>query len=101
MSGTKLRPRLVIKRSINNMSAQMVDDTDAKILFALSTTNKEVKLKIVSAGNVSAAGVFGGIFAKIAKEKGFIKVVFDRAGYLYHGRVKAFAEAARKGGLEF
>jgi len=101
MSGSKAKPRLVIKRSINNISAQMVDDSEAKILFALSTTNKEIKQKVATGGNVKAAEIFGGIFAQKAKEKGFLKVVFDRAGYLYHGRVKAFAEAARKGGLEF
>jgi large subunit ribosomal protein L18 len=101
MSGTGVKPRLVIKRSLNNISAQLIDDAEAKVLFALSTGNKEVKQKIPAAGNVKAAEAFGGIFSQKAKEKGFLKVVFDRAGYLYHGRVKAFAEAARKGGLEF
>jgi len=101
MQGTKDKPRLVIKRSLNNISAQIIDDADNKVLFAYSTSNKEFKQKQASSGNIKAAQVFGEVFSKLAKEKGISKIVFDRAGYLYHGRVKEFAEHLRKGGLEF
>jgi len=101
MCGTVEKPRLVIKRSINNIAAQLIDDAQSKVIFAYSTTNKEVKQKVGNGGNVKAAIIFGGLFAQKAKGKGITKIIFDRAGYLYHGRVKAFADAARKGGLEF
>ena len=99
--GTSERPRLVIHRSLKNISAQVVDDTLNKTLFSFSTTDKDVKKKTGLKVNVKAAGIFGEFFAVKAKEKGIVKIVFDRAGSLYHGRVKAFAEALRKGGLEF
>lgn len=95
------RPRIVINRSLRNISAQVVDDTKNITLFSLSTHDKEIKTKFPSAGNLKAAQFFGEVFARRAKEKGLSKVVFDRAGYLYHGRVKVFAEALRKGGLVF
>lgn len=101
MQGTKEKPRLVIRRSLKNISAQVVDDTQNKVIFALSTANKEIRQKLSSCGNVKAAEYFGTAFAAKAKEKGISKIIFDRAGYLYHGRVKIFAEALRKGGLEF
>ena len=99
--GTKEKPRLLLKRSLNNFAVQMVDDTENSVLFALSTLNKEFKAKIPKAGNIKAAEAFGSFFAQKAREKGFLRLIFDRAGYLYHGRIKAFADAARKGGLEF
>ena len=99
--GSATRPRLVVLRSIKHLSAQLVDDVQKKTLFSFSTTNKEMKSQLSSAGNVKSAILFGEAFAKRAKEKGFTRIVFDRAGYLYHGRVKAFAESLRKGGLEF
>lgn len=95
------RPRLLVHRSLKNLHAQIIDDTKGKALFSLSTLDKSVRQKFPCAGNVKAAALFGEIFAKAAKEKGINKIVFDRAGYLYHGRIKAFAEALRKGGLEF
>lgn len=101
MSGTPEKPRLVVHRSLKNISAQLLDDTVAKVLFSLSTKDKSIKLKFPSAGNIKSAELFGELFAKTAKEKGFSKVIFDRAGYLYHGRIKTFAEALRKGGMEF
>lgn len=101
MFGDHERPRLVVHRSLNNISAQIIDDNQNKTVFSLSTYDKKIKDKFPSAGNIKAAQEFGGIFAKEAKEKGITKIVFDRAGYLYHGRVKAFADALRKGGLEF
>jgi len=101
MLGTVEKPRLVVHRSLKNISAQVLDDTIGKVLFSLSTKDKALKQKFVSAGNVKSAELFGQLFAKEAKEKGYSKVIFDRAGYLYHGRIKSFAEALRKGGMEF
>jgi len=101
MLGTQEKPRLVVHRSLKNISAQVIDDTVGKVLFSLSTKDKAVKQKFVKGGDLKSAVLFGEIFAQTAKEKGFSKVIFDRAGYLYHGRVKTFAEALRKGGLEF
>ncbi len=101
MWGTADKPRLVVHRSLKNISAQVVDDTQGKVLFSLATKDKAVKQKFASAGNIKSAEAFGEIFAQVAKEKGLKKVIFDRAGYLYHGRIKSFAEALRKGGMEF
>lgn len=95
------KPRLVVHRSLMNLSGQILDDSKNKILFSLSTMDKEIKENFPQAGNIKAAVSFGEVFARRAKEKGIIKIVFDRAGYLYHGRIKAFAEALRKGGMEF
>jgi large subunit ribosomal protein L18 len=101
MTGSQEKPRLLVHRSINNLSAQVIDDTRSRTMFSLSTLDKEVKQKFPNSGNVKAAIFFGELFAKKAKEKGITKIIFDRAGYLYHGRIKAFADALRKGGLEF
>lgn len=99
--GRPERPRLVAHRSLKNLYAQIIDDTKNRTLFSLSTLDKEVRQKFPNTGNIKAAEFFGEIFARQAKEKGFTKIVFDRASYLYHGRIKAFAEGLRKGGLEF
>jgi large subunit ribosomal protein L18 len=101
MRGTGECPRLVVKRSLNNIYAQIVDDSLNKTLFSCSTLDKEVRNKFPKAGNIKAAEFFGEVFSKKLKEKGINKIIFDRAGYLYHGRVKTFAEALRKGGLQF
>jgi len=101
MSGWPEKPRLVVHRSLKNISAQVLDDTTGKVLFSLSTKDKALKQQFSSAGNLKSSVLFGEIFAKTAREKGIIKVIFDRAGYLYHGRIKSFAEALRKGGMEF
>lgn len=101
MRGTKEMPRLVVRRSLKNLSAQLIDDTSAKTVFSLSSINKNIKNSLPSAGNVKAAESFGEAVAKAAREKGIEKIIFDRAGYLYHGRIKAFAEGLRKGGLKF
>lgn len=101
MQGVPERPRLIVHRSLNNLYAQVIDDSQSKTLFSLSTQDKEVKEKFALAGNIKAAGFFGEVFSRRAKEKGISTVIFDRGGYLYHGRVKAFAEALRKGGLLF
>ena len=99
--GTKDKPRLCVFRSSKNFYAQLIDDMKGAILFSLSTNGKDLKSKVGYGGNVKAAKFLGEEFAKKAKEKGFSKVVFDRAGYLYHGRIKEFAETARKNGLVF
>ncbi len=99
--GSTEQPRLCVHRSLNNLYAQLVDDTQAKVLMGASTLDKSLKAKIKSGGNLEGAKVLGAFFAVEAKKKGIKKVCFDRGGYLYHGRVKAFAEAARENGLEF
>jgi len=101
MLGTVEKPRLVVHRSLKNISAQVLDDTTGKVLFSLSTKDKVIKQKFVKGGDLKSAVLFGELFASQAKEKGYSKIIFDRAGYLYHGRIKAFAEALRKGGMEF
>ncbi len=101
MQGSEQSPRLIVHRTLKNISAQIIDDTKNTTLFSLSTQDKEVKQKFAYAGNVKAAEFFGEIFARRAKEKGFARIVFDRAGYLYLGRIKIFAEALRKAGMEF
>ena len=100
--GTKERPRLSIRRSINHLYAQVIDDTEGKTLVSLSTLSPDLKESLKKgAGSVKGANVLGTAIAEKCKKEGITKVVFDRAGYLYHGRVKALADAARKGGLSF
>ena len=101
--GSAARPRLCVAPSLQHMEAQIIDDLEQKTLLGLSTKAKEFK-KVFgkdSAGNVKASVVFGKLVAEKAKAKGIQKVVFDRGGYLYHGRIKAFADAAREQGLSF
>jgi large subunit ribosomal protein L18 len=99
--GTSERPRLNVFRSLNNIYAQVVDDTTHATLVAASTIDKEIKEKVKNGGNIASARMVGELVAKRAREKGLEKVVFDRGGYQYHGRVKSLAEAAREAGLEF
>ena len=101
MAGSSERPRLCVHRSLKNLQAQIIDDAAGKILLGKSTLAKDVRGKIKTGGNIHAATALGEALAVEAVKKGITKVCFDRGGYLYHGRVKAFAEAARKGGLEF
>ena len=101
LSGTTQRPRLCLHRSLNNLQAQIIDDSVGKVLIGKSTLAKDVVAKSKSGGNVNAATILGEALATEAIKKGIKKVAFDRGGYLYHGRIKAFAEAARKAGLEF
>ncbi len=101
LSGTQEKPRLAVHRSLKNLHAQLIDDTQGKVLLGMSTLDKKLKAKVKTGGNVNAATVLGEAVAKLAQDKGFKKVCFDRGGYLFHGRVKAFAEAARNAGLEF
>jgi large subunit ribosomal protein L18 len=99
--GIQDRPRLCVHRSLKNFYAQVIDDQTGKVLFGMSTLNKDIAAQLKGGGNASGAAVFGKAFATFAKGKGITKVCFDRGGYLYHGRVKAFADAARENGLEF
>ena len=99
LKGTSLRPRLNVFRSNANITAQIIDDEKGVTLVSASTLEKE--LKITNGGNVEAAKLIGAEIAKRAKKAKIKEVVFDRGGYLYHGRVKALAEAARENGLEF
>jgi large subunit ribosomal protein L18 len=99
LSGTTERPRLNVYRSLNHIYAQVIDDTTGKTLAAATTSGKKSGKK--TGGNVASAKEIGKTIAQRAKEKGIKKVVFDRGGYLYHGRIKALADAAREAGLEF
>ena len=100
-SGTPERPRLAVFRSNNHMYAQIIDDTVGHTLAAASTVEKEVRSELEKTNNVDAAAYLGTVIAKRAIEKGIDTVVFDRGGYLYHGKVAALAEAAREAGLKF
>jgi large subunit ribosomal protein L18 len=95
--GSTARPRLAIYRSLNHIYAQIIDDEQGQTLVSASTTEKE--LRGGSGGNIEAAQRIGATIAERALAKGIEQVVFDRGGYLYHGRVKALTEAARKSGL--
>ena len=99
LSGTALRPRLSVFRSNANITAQIIDDEKGVTLVSVSTLEKELNIK--NGGNVEAAKLIGAEIAKRAKKAKISEVVFDRGGYLYHGRVKALAEAARENGLKF
>lgn len=100
--GTPERPRLNVFRSNQNIFVQMIDDTAGKTLASASTLDPEVKGRLEgNGGTVAAAKIVGEVAAKRAMAAGITKVVFDRAGYLYHGRVAALADAAREVGLEF
>ena len=101
LSGTAERPRLAVFRSNNHMYAQIIDDTVGKTLVSASTLDKDVKAECEKTNNVEAAAVVGKVVAKKALEKGITTVVYDRGGFIYEGKVKALAEAAREAGLEF
>ena len=100
-SGTAERPRLAVFRSNNHMYAQIIDDTVGNTLVAASTLDKDVKDKLEKTNNVEAAKYLGTVVAKKALEKGIKEVVFDRGGFIYHGKVAALADAAREAGLQF
>lgn len=100
-SGTAERPRLAVFRSNNHMYAQIIDDTVGNTLVAASTVEKEVKAELKKTNDVEAAAYLGKIIAKRAMDKGITEVVFDRGGFLYHGKIAALAEAAREAGLVF
>jgi large subunit ribosomal protein L18 len=97
--GTEERPRLAVFRSLNHIYAQVIDDRQGKTLVSASSNEKKSPVK--SGGNVAGAKEVGKLVAERAKAQGISKIVFDRGGYLYHGRIKALADAARAAGLEF
>ena len=100
-SGTAERPRLAVFRSNNHMYAQIIDDTVGNTLVSASTLESAVKQELTKTNNVDAAAYLGTVIGKRAVEKGITKVVFDRGGYIYQGKVAALADAAREAGLEF
>ena len=99
VAGTSERPRLAVFRSLNHIYAQIIDDTKGQTIVSASSTEPDLRGK--SGGNTAAAKEIGKLIAERAKEKGINRVVFDRGGYIYHGRVRSLAEAAREAGLEF
>lgn len=101
INGTAERPRLNIYRSNKHIYAQVIDDVTGTTVASASTLDKELAEQVKNGGNVDAAVKVGELVAKRALEKGISQVVFDRGGYLYHGRVQALADAAREAGLQF
>lgn len=101
IKGTAARPRLAVFRSDNHIYAQIIDDATAHTLVAASTMEKDIKSKVGKTSNVDAAKAVGAAIAEKAVAKGIDQVVFDRGGYLYHGRIEALADAAREAGLKF
>ena len=100
-AGTAQRPRLAVFRSNNHMYAQIIDDSVGNTLVFASTLQKEVKAEVEKTNNVDAAAYLGKVIAERALEKGIKEVVFDRGGFIYQGKIKALADAAREAGLEF
>ncbi len=101
VEGTPERPRLCVYRSLGHIYAQVVDDRSGTTLVSASSIDKEMKKQLKGGGNIAAAKVVGKVIAERAKAAKIAKVVFDRGGYKYHGRVKALADAAREAGLQF
>jgi large subunit ribosomal protein L18 len=102
VTGTAERPRLAVFRSLNHIYAQLVDDLSGRTILTLSSGHKELRATLEgSKGKIAASKAVGKKIAQLAKERGIERVCFDRGGYLYHGRVKAVADGAREGGLNF
>ena len=101
INGTPERPRLAVFRSNMHMYAQIIDDTEGKTLVSASTLQKDVKAELEKTNDVAAAAHLGTVIAKRALEAGITEVVYDRGGYIYKGKVKALADAAREAGLQF
>lgn len=101
VSGSTGRPRLCVHKSLNHIYAQIIDDTKGRTIVAASTLDKDVKAESGHKGNVAMAKKIGQLLATRAAQAGIKQIVFDRGGYKYHGRIKALAEGAREGGLEF
>ena len=101
VAGTTERPRLCVYRSVGHIYTQIIDDSNGKTLASASSVDEETKKGLKCGGNIAAAKVIGKAIADRAKAAGVSKVVFDRGGYKYHGRVKALADAAREAGLQF
>ncbi|NLS44796.1 MAG: 50S ribosomal protein L18 [Firmicutes bacterium] len=101
ISGTQDSPRLAVARSLRHIYAQIIDDQSGTTLAFASSLDPDIKSKVKGGGNIKVARLVGNLIAKRAQEKGIKRVVFDRGGNLYHGRVAAIAEGARESGLEF
>ena len=101
VSGTSEQPRLCVYRSLRSIYAQIIDDTDGKTLVAASSQDAARESGEAAGPKTAASSATGSLLARRAQERGITRVVFDRGGYKYHGRVKALAEAAREGGLQF
>ena len=101
IKGTQERPRLSVYRSNENIYAQIIDDTNSKTLLACSTLDRKIKLAISKGRTCDASQLMGKKLAEISLKKNITKIVFDRGPYLYHGRIKALADGAREGGLQF
>lgn len=101
VAGTPERPRLVVHRGAKNITAQIIDDIKGVTLVSAASFDGQLRGKLKFGGNIEAAKAVGEQIAKLAKEKSVQKVVFDRGGYIFHGRIKALAEAARQNGLQF
>ena len=101
LSGTEARPRLNVYRSNKHIYAQLIDDVLGVTVASASTLDKELAGQVSNGGNIEAARKIGELIANRAKAKGVEQIVFDRGGYLYHGRIQALADAAREAGLEF
>ena len=101
IKGTQDRPRLSVYRSNENIYAQIIDDTDSKTLVSCSTLDRAIKLTLKTKRTCDASMVIGKKLAKLSSKKNITKIVFDRGPYLYHGRIKALADGARAGGLQF
>jgi len=99
--GSAARPRLAVFRSLNHIYAQLIDDDAGRTVLAVDSRSKAFRAELRTGGNIAAAKVVGALLAQQAKGRGIERVVFDRGGYKYHGRVKALADAARAGGLVF
>jgi large subunit ribosomal protein L18 len=101
VSGTSEQPRLCIRRTINNIVGQLIDDVTSQSILQLSTSSKSFQTQYGQLNKTEQSQKLGSLIAENAKEKGIEAVVFDRGGYIYHGRVKAFADGARESGLKF
>jgi len=102
ISGTEARPRVSVFRSTKHIYVQAIDDVNGVVLASISSVGKEVKAKIEGfTGNKAAAGIIGKMFGEVLKTKGVEKIVFDRNGFLYHGRIKSLADGIREAGLQF
>lgn len=101
VTGSAERPRLVVHRSLNNIQGQVIDDTRAATLVGISSLAPELRAAAGDSDKTAISRAAGRALAEQARARGITRVVFDRGGYLYHGRIKAFAEGAREGGLEF
>jgi large subunit ribosomal protein L18 len=101
LSGTAERPRLCVYRSLGHIYTQIIDDRSGRTIVSASSVDKETKKNLKGGGNIASAKAVGKNIAERAKAAGVVKVVFDRGGYKYHGRVKALADAAREAGLQF